>query len=108
MAVPSRSRWIPCPRRRPGRTTKPAWRSARIRHMFQREREKAAAERAAAARQALAREANCATAREQLQSLTRASAIYQVDENGKRVYFSAQRRADEIQQARTAVDAWCP
>ncbi len=83
-------------------------RGARIRHMFERERQKAAAARARAARQAAARDANCATARQQLQSLTRASAIYHVDEDGERVYFSAQRRAAEIRRARDAVDTWCP
>ncbi len=82
-------------------------RRARIRHMFERERQKAAAARAHAARQAAARDANCATAREHLQNLSRASAIYHVDADGERVYFSAQRRAAEIRRARETVDTWC-
>lgn len=80
---------------------------ARIGHMFAREREKKAAARAAEARRAAVRDANCAAAQRRLEGLTRASAVYHVNEDGDRVYFSARRRAAETRRARDAVDAWC-
>ena len=63
---------------------------------------------AAAARAAEAEaEQNCIAARERLRSVTRARALYRLDEDGNRVVLSFDERAAAEQQARATVAHWC-
>jgi len=52
-------------------------------------------------------EKNCVTARDRLQNITRARALYRLDKDGNRVVLSFDERAASEQQARTAVKHWC-
>jgi len=63
---------------------------------------------AAAARAAEAEaEQNCIAARERLRSVTRARALYRLDEDGNRVVLSFDERVVAEQQAGAAVAHWC-
>jgi hypothetical protein len=52
-------------------------------------------------------EKNCVTARDRLQNITRARALYRLDKDGDRVVLSFDERAASEQQARAAVEHWC-
>jgi hypothetical protein len=71
--------------------------------------ENAERQRAAAAARAAEAEAeqNCIAARERLRDVTRARALYRLDEEGNRVALSFDARAAAEQQAGAAVAHWC-
>ncbi len=52
-------------------------------------------------------ENNCIDARERLRSITRARALYRLDEEGNRVVLSFDERAVAEEQAGAAVQHWC-
>ena len=52
-------------------------------------------------------EKNCVTARDRLRNVTRARALYRLDEDGNRVALSFEERAAAEEQARAAVARWC-
>ncbi len=52
-------------------------------------------------------EKNCIDARERLRSITRARALYRLDEDGNRVVLSFDERAAAEEQAGAAVQHWC-
>lgn len=52
-------------------------------------------------------EKNCAAARDRLRSVTQASALYRLDEEGNRVVLSFDERAASEEQAHAAVAHWC-
>lgn len=74
-----------------------------------RERERAARDQteAEAKRQAEKRAYNCRIARDRLQRLRQAGLVYDIDENGKRVYRDDAGREQAIAQAEEKVRYWC-
>ncbi|MGB5178640.1 MAG: DUF4124 domain-containing protein [Gammaproteobacteria bacterium] len=68
----------------------------------EREREETAARTARAEA-----EKNCVAARERLRNITRARALYRLDEDGNRAVLSFEERAAAEQQTRAAVEHWC-
>ena len=52
-------------------------------------------------------EENCTRARDRLRGVTRARALYRLDDEGNRVVLSFEERAASEEKARTQVEYWC-
>lgn len=79
----------------------------RLLNMFQEEREAARA-RVHKEKQRKARaQKNCNIARDRLRSLRQAAYLYNLDEQGKRVIISDEKRKLAISDAQAAVNDWC-
>jgi len=67
------------------------------------EREQAAEEKAERTRRAR----KCAQAKDDLRVMKQAGRMYDLDDDGNRVYLSDAQRAEALRDGRAAVDHWC-
>lgn len=71
----------------------------------EREQKRQAAEKARKEKEQ--RSQNCAIAKSQVHTLESVGRLFEMDENGKRHYYSEAERAAKLQEARRQADKWC-
>jgi hypothetical protein len=79
----------------------------RLLDAMQQEREQAEREKAQQKAAAEKRRHECASARDYLRNITRASSIYRLDEQGNRVILSEEERNRATDDAHARVAKWC-
>ena len=79
----------------------------RLLDAMQQEREQAEREKAQQKAAAEKRQHECVNARDYLRSVTRASGIYRLDEQGNRVILSDEERSRATDDAHARVAKWC-
>ena len=98
---------------RPTRKPPPAAEAARnekrdkLLRAFEEERRLEREQAAEAEAQRAERARKCAQARDDLRILTEAGSLYNLDEDGSRVYLSDEERVQAIRDTRAAVKHWC-
>ena len=79
----------------------------RLLNAYQSERQRDREQRAEQQRAAEEKKRNCNKARDDLRSAREAGAIYKLDNNGERVYYSDRQREQTIEKYQQAVRDWC-
>jgi len=82
-------------------------RTERLLKAFQQDRADTAEARQAAAETRKKRKANCATAKDTHYSYVSSGTLYNLDEQGNRVFLDDDEYANALAEAQKAVDKWC-